>query len=184
MHILNRQDERHRRYGGRSRQFQNSCGGTQGCRSRGYPQGKGSSYGRMAGAYLRALLEEDRRIASQRILDAAKRSSSVRDLYLQVLLPSQKEFDHMWVSAEIDVVSICAGPHANCSVTASDRAQVVEPDSDFARRSNLLIGRHPHLESFVHAESSPLVRIDIHRYFVVGRFQEVPQWAPDGIANS
>jgi len=46
------------------------------------------------------------------------------------------------------------------------------------RWANLLIDRHPHLESFVKAPSTALFRIDIIRYFHVSRFQEVRQWRP------
>lgn len=64
------------------------------------------------------------------------------------------------------------------AVTDTGRALQVPPGPDFDRWAELLIGRHPHLESFVRAESSALFRVDVIRYFHVSRFQEVRQWAP------
>jgi hypothetical protein len=54
---------------------------------------------------------------------------------------------------------------------------------DFDRWAKLLIDRHPHLADFVHAEACALVCIDMVRYFHVGRFQEVAQWAPGTVGS-
>jgi hypothetical protein len=70
------------------------------------------------------------------------------------------------------------------AVTATGRARIVERGPDFDRWSSLLIGRHPHLASFVRDESSALVRVEIDRYFHVGSFQEVRQWVPGNVLNS
>jgi len=64
------------------------------------------------------------------------------------------------------------------AVTVTGRALQVPRGPDFDRWAELLIGRHPHLESFVRAESSALFRVEVARYFHVSRFQEVLQWAP------
>jgi methanogenic corrinoid protein MtbC1 len=60
-------------------------------------------HGQIASSYLLALLEGDRRRASQVILDAIDQPDSVRDLYLHVLLPAQAELGRMWMTGEINV---------------------------------------------------------------------------------
>jgi hypothetical protein len=67
------------------------------------------------------------------------------------------------------------------AVTATGLARIVERGPDFDRWSNLLIGRHPHLASFVRDESSALVRVEIACYFHVGSFQKVRQWVPGNV---
>lgn len=59
--------------------------------------------GRLAAEYLLAILEGDRRQASQLILRAADEGQSVPDLYLKVLQPAQQELGRMWVLGEINV---------------------------------------------------------------------------------
>jgi nitroimidazol reductase NimA-like FMN-containing flavoprotein (pyridoxamine 5'-phosphate oxidase superfamily) len=68
------------------------------------------------------------------------------------------------------------------AVTATGRAQVVPPGAEFDRWAGLLTARHPHLTTFVQAESSARVRVEVVRYFHVCRFQEVHQWVP-GISS-
>lgn len=60
-------------------------------------------HGRLAAAYLVAALEGDRQRAAQLILDAAQQGESVRELYLNVLVPAQAEVGRMWVVNEINV---------------------------------------------------------------------------------
>jgi hypothetical protein len=64
------------------------------------------------------------------------------------------------------------------AVTVTGRAKQIEPGKEFNDCSKLLVDRHPQLESFVRASSSALFRIDVVRFFHVGRFQEVSQWVP------
>ncbi len=64
------------------------------------------------------------------------------------------------------------------AVTVTGRARQVPPGLDFDGWAELLLRRHPHLASFVRAESSALFRVDVIRYFHVCRFQEVRQWVP------
>ena len=64
------------------------------------------------------------------------------------------------------------------AVTATGRAVVVERGPGFEHGSHLLLSRHPYLEPFVESRSCALVRIDIVRFFLVSRFQEVSQWVP------
>ena len=62
--------------------------------------------------------------------------------------------------------------------TATGRAACLESGAERQVYADLLIERHPYLEAFVQSPSSALFRIDIIRYFHVGRFQEVRQWKP------
>jgi hypothetical protein len=64
------------------------------------------------------------------------------------------------------------------AVTATGRARVVEAGTEFDCWAGLLIARHPHLVTFVKAQSSALVCVEVVRYLHVGRFQEVRQWVP------
>jgi hypothetical protein len=62
--------------------------------------------------------------------------------------------------------------------TATGRAKQLQAGPDWDCWAELLIAKHPQLASFVHSPTSGLFRIDIIRYFHVGRFQEVSQWRP------
>ena len=64
------------------------------------------------------------------------------------------------------------------AVTATGRARVVGVGTEFDCWAGLLIARHPHLATFVKAQSSALVCVEVVRYLHVGRFQEVRQWVP------
>jgi hypothetical protein len=64
------------------------------------------------------------------------------------------------------------------ALTATGRAIEVPRGPGFQEFESLLLGRHPQLKSFVKASSCALFRIDIVRFFHVGRFQEVGQWTP------
>ena len=77
--------------------------------------------GRLASAYLLALLEGDRRRSSRLVLDALDRGQDVRDLYLQVLLPAQQELGRMWLFGEINV----AEEHFASQTTKSVMAQLL-----------------------------------------------------------
>ena len=64
------------------------------------------------------------------------------------------------------------------AITATGRARQVPPGAAFEQEANLLVGRHPQLESFVRSPTTALFHVDIIRYFHVTRFQEVRQWTP------
>ena len=59
--------------------------------------------GRLASEYLLAVLEGDRRRASHVILDTVDGGRAIRDVYLQVLLPAQREVGRMWLVGEVNV---------------------------------------------------------------------------------
>jgi len=64
------------------------------------------------------------------------------------------------------------------AVTATGRAKEMDQGDDFERWAELLISRHPCLESFVRAATCAVFRIDVVRFLHVMRFQEVHQWIP------
>ena len=53
--------------------------------------------------YLKALLQADRRKASQLVMDAVQKGTSVRDIYLHVFQQSQYEIGRLWQSNQISV---------------------------------------------------------------------------------
>ena len=57
------------------------------------------------------------------------------------------------------------------AVTATGRAVLVEKEAESARWTDLLVARHPYLESFVEAPSCALFRIEIVRFFHVVRLR-------------
>lgn len=59
--------------------------------------------GHLASEFLLAILEGDRKLASQLILDAVQDGQTVPDLYLKVLAPVQVEIGRMWLTDEITV---------------------------------------------------------------------------------
>lgn len=64
------------------------------------------------------------------------------------------------------------------ALTATGTAACLEPGPEWERWAGIFIRRHPHLESFVRSPGTALFRVDIDRYFHVGRFQEVRRWRP------
>ena len=64
------------------------------------------------------------------------------------------------------------------AVTATGRSVEITAGPDLDRYAQLLVARHPHLKSFVAADSCALFRMTITRFFHVSRFQEVKQWVP------
>jgi nitroimidazol reductase NimA-like FMN-containing flavoprotein (pyridoxamine 5'-phosphate oxidase superfamily) len=87
---------------------------------------------------------------------------------------------------ECENVALVIDSRADCptdmmrmeAVTATGRARVVGAGTEFDGWAGLLIARHPHLATFVKAQSSALVCVEVVRYLHVGRFQEVRQWEP------
>ncbi|MBN1911448.1 MAG: cobalamin-dependent protein [Pirellulales bacterium] len=62
-----------------------------------------SESGRLAVAYLTAVLEGDRQRAVRLILDALEHGHEIRSLHIDVLTPAQEELGRMWVANEINV---------------------------------------------------------------------------------
>ena len=64
------------------------------------------------------------------------------------------------------------------AMTVTGHAEPIGRGDEFEHWAGLLVGRHPYLESFVHAETCALYRVDVVRFLHVVRFQEVRQWVP------
>lgn len=64
------------------------------------------------------------------------------------------------------------------AVTATGRSQILDRGAEFEQWADLLVHRHPYLDSFVSAATCALFRIDVVRFLHVVRFQEVRQWIP------
>jgi methylmalonyl-CoA mutase cobalamin-binding domain/chain len=64
---------------------------------------KENLYGTLAQEYLQALLESDRRRASQLILDAVQAGVPVKDIYLHVFQRSQYEIGRLWHMNQITI---------------------------------------------------------------------------------
>ena len=90
-----------------------------------------TAHGNLSSAYILALLEGDRRRASQLILDAAGQGQTVRDLVLSVLLPAQSEVGRMWLANEITV----SEEHFASATTKAVMAQLL-PLAEYAPRND------------------------------------------------
>jgi methanogenic corrinoid protein MtbC1 len=102
-----------------------------------------TEHGRLAAAYLLALLEGDRRRASRLVLDAVDPAGDVRKLYLEVLLPAQKEVGRMWLAGEISV----AEEHFASNTTRTVMAQLLslaafEPPNGKTALTAAVAGNH------------------------------------------
>jgi nitroimidazol reductase NimA-like FMN-containing flavoprotein (pyridoxamine 5'-phosphate oxidase superfamily) len=64
------------------------------------------------------------------------------------------------------------------AVTVTGRSQMIQRGSEFDQWAELLVNRHPYLNSFVKATTCALFRVDVVRFLHVARFQEVNQWIP------
>ena len=79
-----------------------------------------TAHGRVAAAYLLAILEGDRRAASRVVMDAVAGGVSIRDAYNHILLPVQREVGRMWHINELSV----AEEHFATATTRSVMAQL------------------------------------------------------------
>jgi len=99
---------------------------------------------RLALEYVVALLEGDSRRAMALLLDAARNSWTVRDLYLEVLIPALRETGRMWLVGEVCV----AEEHFITATTAAlihrllATAPVAEPNGKTAVVAAVAGNRH------------------------------------------
>jgi len=63
------------------------------------------------------------------------------------------------------------------AVTITGKSRLM--DYPATKWAALLLDKHPYLKSFLEAPSTVLVVVDIYRYFLVQRFQEVSEWNPN-----
>lgn len=92
------------------------------------------SYG-VARAYLDALLRADRRGASQVVRAALASGTSLRDLYVDVFAPVQREVGRLWQRGEISI----ADEHFCTAATQLVMSQLYEQLFDGARRQATLV---------------------------------------------
>jgi hypothetical protein len=64
------------------------------------------------------------------------------------------------------------------AVTITGKSSLAE---DFQKQkwASLLLKKHPYLKSFIGGPSTALVVVEVYRYFLVRRFQEVSEWNPN-----
>lgn len=63
------------------------------------------------------------------------------------------------------------------AVTITGKSHLLESPAN--QWSSRLLNKHPYLKSFLESPSTVLVVVDIYRYFLVRRFQEVSEWNPN-----
>lgn len=78
----------------------------------------GTKHGRLAATYLVAVLEGDRARAANVVFDAVADGLSVRDAYLNVLIPAQRELGRLWHLNELSIAEEHFGTATTQSVAA------------------------------------------------------------------
>jgi nitroimidazol reductase NimA-like FMN-containing flavoprotein (pyridoxamine 5'-phosphate oxidase superfamily) len=63
------------------------------------------------------------------------------------------------------------------AVTITGKSHLLE--SPVNHWAALLLDKHPYLKNFLESPSTVLVVVDVYRYFLVRRFQEVSEWNPN-----
>jgi nitroimidazol reductase NimA-like FMN-containing flavoprotein (pyridoxamine 5'-phosphate oxidase superfamily) len=64
------------------------------------------------------------------------------------------------------------------ALTVTGQVQVPTEKNERDKWSEILIRKHPYLESFVRSDTTAIVVAEVFRYFYVRRFQEVFEWTP------
>lgn len=64
------------------------------------------------------------------------------------------------------------------ALTVTARVEIQTTKEDIEKWSNILIKKHPYLETFAQSDTTAIVVAKVFRYFYVRRFQEVLEWAP------
>ena len=65
------------------------------------------------------------------------------------------------------------------ALTVMGQVTVPSDTKDTRKWRELLIQKHPYLDTFIRSETTALVVVEVFRYFYVRRFQEVFQWTPE-----
>jgi hypothetical protein len=65
------------------------------------------------------------------------------------------------------------------ALTVMGQVTVPSDTEDIRKWRELLIQKHPYLDTFIRSETTALVVVEVFRYFYVRRFQEVFQWTPE-----
>lgn len=64
------------------------------------------------------------------------------------------------------------------AVTVTGKSRILNDKMQSNHWKTILTDKHPYLKSFVDAPSTAMILIDVYRYFLVRRFQEVSEWNP------
>jgi methanogenic corrinoid protein MtbC1 len=104
----------------------------------------GTPDGRLAASYLMAIFQGDRRRAIRLILDAAEAQRDVRDLYLDVLVPAQREVGRMWLTTEINTAEEHFATETTRAVITrlADRAPLRPPNGKTALTAAAVGNQH------------------------------------------
>ncbi|MBU0984267.1 MAG: pyridoxamine 5'-phosphate oxidase family protein [candidate division Zixibacteria bacterium] len=62
--------------------------------------------------------------------------------------------------------------------TATGKASEIPRETEFSEPAQLLLTRHPQLQSFLDTPTTALFEVSIARFYLVDSFQKVRQWAP------
>lgn len=65
------------------------------------------------------------------------------------------------------------------ALTVTGQVTVPSDKEDIKKWGELLIQKHPYLDTFIRSETTALVVVEVSRYFYVRRFQEVFEWTPE-----
>ncbi len=65
------------------------------------------------------------------------------------------------------------------AVTVTGKSRILNDEVELNHWKNILTLKHPYLKTFVDAPSTAVILIDVYRYFLVRRFQEVSEWNPN-----
>ena len=63
-------------------------------------------------------------------------------------------------------------------VTITGKSKILNNSPEFEKWADLLIDKHPNLDLFAKSPSNALILVEVYRYFLVRRFQEVFEWNP------
>ena len=74
--------------------------------------------------------------------------------------------------------SVPPGVNKVSGVTITGKSKVLNNSPEFNKWADLLVKKHPYLDLFVKSPSNALILVDVYRYFLVRRFQEVFEWNP------
>ncbi len=64
------------------------------------------------------------------------------------------------------------------AVTITGEARILPFGIESERWSDFLVEKHPYQKSFIKAPSTAIILVDVYRYLLVKRFQEVVEWIP------
>jgi hypothetical protein len=77
-----------------------------------------------------------------------------------------------------DRSTVPPGVNKVSGVTITGKSKIINNSPEFSKWADLLVNKHSYLDSFVKSPSNALILVDVYRYFLVRRFQEVFEWNP------